>query len=218
VQKASAGDAIGTMAQTKNNRPRRFSMIREFHFADVFTLANGFCGIAAIFQAMNFVDSGERIHLYAAVGIIPLAIVFDFLDGRIARWRHKASPLGRELDSLADVISFGAAPAAIAFSIGLQSPLDQTILIYFAACSISRLARYNITADELAGTPQGKVQYFEGTPVPLNIIPLALTLFAYSHGNLYPVSFLGTQLHLVSLLFLLFGSTMISKTLHVPKP
>ena len=193
-------------------------MIRDFHFADLFTLANGFCGIAAIFQAMNFVDSGDRSYLYAAVGIIPLAIVFDFLDGRIARWRHKASPMGRELDSLADVISFGAAPAAIAYSIGLQNALDQIILIYFAACSISRLARYNITAEQLAGSPQEKVKYFEGTPVPLNIIPLILTLFAFSYGNLFPVSLLGIEFHLVSLLYLLFGSTMISKTLHVPKP
>jgi CDP-diacylglycerol--serine O-phosphatidyltransferase len=206
------------MPETKNDRPRRFSMIREFHLADFLTLANGFCGITAIFQAMNFLNTGERTHLYTAVGIIPLAIVFDFLDGRIARWRHKASPMGRELDSLADVISFGAAPAAIAFSIGLQTTLDQIILIYFAACSISRLARYNITADELAGAPQGKVKYFEGTPVPLNIIPLGLTLFAYSNGDLYPVTILGIDLHLVSLLYLIFGSTMISKTLHIPKP
>ncbi|MCI0601577.1 CDP-diacylglycerol--serine O-phosphatidyltransferase [bacterium] len=197
---------------------RRFSMIRDFHFADLFTLANGFCGVAAIFQAMSFTATGDRRELYTAVGIIPLAIVFDFLDGRIARWRHKASPMGREMDSLADVISFGAAPAAIAYAIGLQSVLDQIILIYFAACSISRLARYNITAEQLAESPQGKVKYFEGTPVPLNIIPLAITLFAFSHGDLYPVRILGMELHLISLLYLLFGSTMISKTLRIPKP
>jgi CDP-diacylglycerol---serine O-phosphatidyltransferase len=199
-------------------RPRRFSMIRDFHFADLFTLANGFCGIAAIFQAMTFVATSDRSHLYASVGLIPLAIVFDFLDGRIARWRHKASPMGRELDSLADVISFGAAPAAIAYSTGLQTTLDQTMLIYFAACSISRLARYNITAEQLAGTPQGKVKYFEGTPVPLNIIPLTITLFAFTHGDLYPVRVFGLDFHLISLLYLIFGSTMISKTLHIPKP
>jgi CDP-diacylglycerol---serine O-phosphatidyltransferase len=182
-------------------------------------LANGFCGIAAIFQAMNFVATEDRRHLYLAVAIIPLAIVLDFLDGRVARWRHKASPMGRELDSLADVISFGAAPAAIAYSIGLQTFLDQVILIYFAACSISRLARYNITAEELSGGfPQSKVKYFEGTPVPLNIVPLGITLFAFSYGNLFPVQLLGLELHLVSLLYLLFGSTMISKTLHIPKP
>jgi CDP-diacylglycerol--serine O-phosphatidyltransferase len=167
---------------------------------------------------MTFVATGDRRHLYTAVGIIPLAIVFDFLDGRVARWRHKASPMGRELDSLADVISFGAAPAAIAYSIGLQTTLDQIILIYFAACGISRLARYNITAEQLADTPQGKVKYFEGTPVPLNVIPLGLALFAFTHGNLYPARLFGMEMHLVSLLFLLFGSTMISKTLRIPKP
>jgi CDP-diacylglycerol--serine O-phosphatidyltransferase len=200
------------------DRPRRFSMIRDFHFADLFTLANGFCGITAIFQALNFVGTGDRSHLYVAVGMIPLAIVFDFLDGRVARWRHRASPMGRELDSLADVISFGAAPAAIAYSLGLQTRIDQFILIYFASCAISRLARYNITAEQLSDTPQGKVKYFEGTPVPLNIIPLGLTLFAFTNGNLYPVEISGIEFHLMSLLYLLFGSTMISKTLHIPKP
>jgi CDP-diacylglycerol--serine O-phosphatidyltransferase len=52
---------------------------------------------------------------------VPVAQVFDVLDGRIARWRHAASPMGRELDSLADVISFGVAPAAIAFAAGVNS-------------------------------------------------------------------------------------------------
>jgi CDP-diacylglycerol--serine O-phosphatidyltransferase len=193
-------------------------MIRDFHFADLFTLANGFCGIAAIFQAMNFVDTGDRFYLYTAVAIVPLAIALDFLDGRVARWRHKSSPMGRELDSLADVISFGAAPAAIAYSIGLRTALDQIILIYFAACAISRLARFNITAESLSDTPEGKVKFFEGTPVPLNIIPLAISLFAFTAGKLFPVRIFGAELHLISLLYFLFGSTMISKTLRIPKP
>ena len=193
-------------------------MIRDFHMADLFTLANGFCGVAAIFHAMNFIAQAEISRLYIAVGLIPLAIVFDFLDGRIARWRHSASPMGRELDSLADVISFGVAPAAIAYAVGLRTRIDQIILIFFAACSISRLARYNITADELAGSPQGKVKFFEGTPVPLNIIPLTLTIVAYFAGELVYTEFWHLRFHLISVLYLIFGSTMISKTLHIPKP
>src|SRR5262250_2976377 len=116
---------------------RHFSMIRSFHLADLFTIANGFCGVAAIFEAMRFLAGQDRWHIYAAAALIPLALVFDVLDGRIARWRHAASPMGRELDSLADVISFGVAPASIAFAAGLTSVLDQLVLMYFVGCGLS---------------------------------------------------------------------------------
>ena len=192
-------------------------MIRSFHLADLFTIANGCCGIAAIFHAIRFVESGNPIQLWVATLLVPLAMVFDVLDGRIARWRHKASTLGRELDSLADVISFGAAPAAIAYAAGLRSALDQTMLMYFAVCGLSRLARYNITAEDLADNT-GKVQYFEGTPIPTSIVPLALLLGASHYDLLWPVQMFGWPLHLASLLFVLSGSLMISKTLRIPKP
>src|SRR5262245_2036355 len=98
-------------------RPRKhFSMIRSFHLADLFTIANGCCGIGAVFHAMRFVATGNARQIVVAALLVPLAIIFDVFDGRIARWRHAASPLGREMDSLADVISFGVAPAAIAFA------------------------------------------------------------------------------------------------------
>ena len=196
---------------------RHFSMIREFHLADLFTIANGFCGVAALFQAMTFLANRERGRLDVAAALVLAALLFDVLDGRVARWRHMASPLGRELDSLADVISFGVAPAGIAFAAGLQSALDQLILMYFVACGLSRLARYNVTAEVLAAET-GKVRYFEGTPIPTSIVPLALLLLAFHRQALFPVAVGGLELHLVSLLFLLSGSLMISKTLKVPKP
>ena len=68
-------------------------MIRNFHLADFFTIANGFCGMAAVFEAMKFLATNDRRHLYLAALLIPLALVFDVLDGRIARWRHKSSPM-----------------------------------------------------------------------------------------------------------------------------
>ena len=148
--------------------------------------------------------------------LIPLAFIFDVLDGRIARWRHAASPMGREMDSLADVISFGVAPAGIAFAAGLNSRLDQLILMYFVGCGLSRLARFNITADELA-TETGKVHHFEGTPIPTSIVPLGLVMLAFYLGALYPIRVLGAELHLPVLLFFLSGSLMISKTLKIPK-
>jgi CDP-diacylglycerol---serine O-phosphatidyltransferase len=196
---------------------KHFSMIRNFQLADLFTIANGFCGMAAVFEAMTFLTTGEHRHIYAAALLIPLALVFDVLDGRIARRRHEASPMGRELDSLADVISFGVAPASIAFAAGLNSVLDRIILVYFVGCGLSRLARYNITAESLAGQT-GKVRYFEGTPIPTSVIPLFLVMLAFQHGNLYPIRVLGLQVHLITLLFLVSGSLMISKTLKIPKP
>lgn len=196
---------------------RHFSMIRNFHLADLFTISNGFCGVWAIFEAMKYLRSGEVGHVYKAALLIPLALVFDVFDGRVARWRHQASPMGRELDSLADAVSFGVAPAAIAFAVGLDSVLDQIILIYFASCGISRLARYNITAEQMAGQT-GKVEYFEGTPIPTSVFVLGLLMLAYFYGTFWPVSVFGARLDLVALIFLLSGSLMISKTLRIPKP
>ena len=198
--------------------PRRhFSMIRGFHVADFFTLLNGFCGIAAIFQAMEFLATSDRRRLYVAALLIPIALVFDVLDGRIARWRHSAGPMGRELDSLADVISFGVAPAAIVFAAGANTLLDQLVLLYFALCGLSRLARYNVTAEQMAAET-GKVTYFEGTPIPTSIVPLGLVMLAFARGTLFPIDLGGVRFHLASLLFLISGSLMISKTLRIPKP
>ena len=149
--------------------PRHFSMIRDFHLADGFTLGNGACGTAALFFAMDHVRASSAGKVYAAGAFIVLALVFDVLDGRIARWRHSASPLGRELDSLADVISFGVAPAGLAFSVGLTGLWDSLVLLYFVACGISRLARYNVTAAKLSG-PSGKVTHFEGLPIPTSLL------------------------------------------------
>ena len=202
------------MAQTQR---KHFSMIRGFHLADLLTIANGCCGIAAVFHAMRFLERQDPRQIYFAALLIPVAIVFDVLDGRIARWRHTHSPMGRELDSLADLISFGVAPAAIAFAVGLNTIVDQMVLMYFAVCGLSRLARYNITAEALA-TSSGAVRYFEGTPIPSSVLPLALLMLAFRSGTLFPMQVLGVQLHLVGLLFLVSGSLMISKTIRIPKP
>jgi CDP-diacylglycerol--serine O-phosphatidyltransferase len=192
-------------------------MIRSFHLADLFTIANGLCGMAALFQAMRFIGTEERLHLYAAALLVPLAGLFDLLDGRVARWRQRASPMGRELDSLADLISFGVAPAGIAFAAGADSGFDQGILMYFVGCGLSRLARYNVTAEAL-GSETGKVRHFEGTPIPTSIVPLGFLMWAFHQGTLYPAEWLGVDFHLVTLLFFLSGSLMISKTLKIPKP
>ena len=149
--------------------------------------------------------------------MIPVALIVDVLDGRIARGRHAASALGRELDSLADVVSFGVAPASIAFAAGVNTVLDQMILLFFVGCGVSRLARYNVTAESLSAQT-GRVEYFEGTPIPTSVVPLGLLMLAFYGGSLYRVSLLGVEWHAVALLFLVSGSLMISKTLRIPKP
>src|SRR4030095_16758556 len=97
---------------------RHFSMSRDFHFADLLTLANGACGTAAILLAMDYMREGSSAKLYAGGTFVVLALAFDAAGGRGARWRHRTSAMGRELDSLADVISFGVAPAALGFAAG----------------------------------------------------------------------------------------------------
>ena len=202
---------------------RHFSMIRDFHLADVLTLANGACGTAAIFFAMDHVREGSTAKLYAGGGFVVLALIFDVADGRVARWRHRASAMGRELDSLADIISFGVAPAALGFSIGLTGLFDALALLYFVCCGISRLARYNITAEAMSAEA-GKVTYFEGTPIPTSVllvfVLMALTWLGRIGGDLPGgiMSIFGYDFHPLSLMYLLSGSLMISKTLHIPKP
>jgi CDP-diacylglycerol--serine O-phosphatidyltransferase len=197
--------------------PTHFSMIRSFHLADLFTIANAFCGVSAIFEAMTFLSTHDARHLYLAAALIPAALVFDVLDGRVARGRHAASAMGRELDSLADVVSFGVAPAAIVFAAGLNTCLDQVILLFFAGCGVSRLARYNVTAERLSART-GAVDYFEGTPIPTSIVPLGISMLAFYSGHLYRVTLLGVEWHGIALLFLASGALMISKTLRIPKP
>lgn len=149
--------------------PKHFSMIRGFHLADLFTLANAACGAAAVFLTLLYVASGSRAHFLAAAAMAPAAFAFDWADGNIARWRHTQSALGRELDSLADVISFGMAPAALGFAAGLDGGWDWVALIYFVCCGVSRLARFNVTAEALS-EGKDKVAYFEGTPIPTSVV------------------------------------------------
>jgi CDP-diacylglycerol--serine O-phosphatidyltransferase len=208
---------------TDRRRVRHFSMIRDFHLADFFTLANGACGTAAIFLAMDHMREARVDKVYVAGLLVLSALACDFLDGRIARWRHDASPLGRELDSLADVISFGVAPACLAYAVGIRGVWDMFLLLYFVACGISRLARYNITAEALAAA-HDRVTSFEGTPIPTSILLVGLLVLLTWLGRIGPALPFGALrlgpflLHPLVLVFALSGSLMISKTLRVPKP
>jgi CDP-diacylglycerol---serine O-phosphatidyltransferase len=160
-----------------------FSMIREFHLADWFTLANAVCGTGALFSMLTYIQTSDVRHVYFACGLVFAALAFDVLDGRIARWRQKTSGLGRELDSLADVISFGVVPAVIGYGCGMQGLYDRIVLTCFFACGVSRLARYNVTAETLSGEG-GKVKFFEGTPIPTSLLLVMLMCGAASQSAL----------------------------------
>jgi CDP-diacylglycerol--serine O-phosphatidyltransferase len=202
------------MKNIKQHKP--FAMIREFQLADWFTLANAFCGTGALFSMLSYIQTSDVRHVYFACGLVLAALVFDVLDGRIARWRQKNSIMGRELDSLADVISFGVAPAVIAYGCGMQGLYDRIILTCFVACGVSRLARYNVTADELS-EGGSKVKYFEGTPIPTSVLLVLALCLAASQGALREslwfghILFFGFTLHPFVLLFALSGSLMISR-------
>ena len=201
---------------------RHFSMIRGFHLADFFTLANAACGMASVLFAILYAESGEMAHFFVAVAMAPAALAFDVLDGRVARARHTHSALGRELDSLADIISFGVGPAALGFVGGLSGGWDAAALVYFVCCGVSRLARYNITAESLSAGAD-KVAYFEGTPIPTSVLLTAILAFAAWQGRIGEEMYGGVwtlgpwQLHPLALLFVLSGTLMISKTLRIPK-
>ncbi|MDD5107011.1 MAG: CDP-diacylglycerol--serine O-phosphatidyltransferase [Desulfuromonadaceae bacterium] len=191
-------------------------MIREFYLADWFTLANAICGTGAIFSILTYLQTSDVTHVYFACGLVFAALIFDVLDGRIARWRQTSSLMGRELDSLADVISFGVAPAVIAYGCGMQGLYDRIILTCFVACGVSRLARYNVTAESLSGK-EGKVSYFEGTPIPSSLLLVLVLFWAARQGALHEylwfghVTIAGFTLHPIVLLFAASGSLMISR-------
>src|SRR5215467_15348996 len=122
----------------------------------LFTMGNMFCGYACIVYAM-------RGDFETAALFIGIAIVLDMLDGRIARLTGTASDFGVELDSLADVISFGVAPAILSFAWGLL-PLGRLGWLagfLFVTAAAMRLARFNLQAN--AG---GDKRYFVGMPSP----------------------------------------------------
>jgi len=202
-------------------RPKPFSLIRSFVAADFLTLGNAACGSGAVLAAMQHLVTREAGWLVTAMALLPVALVLDFADGRVARWRRKSSLLGADLDSLADVISFGLAPAAIGFAVGLRGEFDVVVLLYFVACGISRLARFNVTASALADE-SGKVKYFEGTPIPTSVFIVVLLGVLWHLGRLGDAMWLGVwslsgwELHPLTLIYAASGSAMVS-TIRIPK-
>jgi CDP-diacylglycerol---serine O-phosphatidyltransferase len=204
---------------------RHMTMLRSYTAADAFTIGNASCGTIAVFLCLEYVGTHRQALLWVALCLLPLALVLDLLDGYVARLdRSRQSTLGADLDSLADVISFGVAPAVIGYAIGLRGGWDMLCLTYFVVCGVSRLARFNVTAEELADASTGKVKYFEGTPIPTSVLLVGLLALALALGRIHEAMWMGAVrigpawLHPLALLYVASGSAMISATLRIPKP
>ena len=198
-------------------------MLRSYTPADVLTIGNASCGTIAIFLCLDYVATGSARYLWVAFILLPLALVCDFFDGYVARThKNRQSTLGGDLDSLADVISFGVGPAVLGFTLGLRGGWDMVCLTYFVVCGVSRLARFNVTAAALSDAATGKVKYFEGTPIPTTIVIVGLLALAFQLGRIDGDLWFGSYriasatLHPIALLYVASGSAMIS-TIRIPK-
>ncbi|SPO30670.1 related to CHO1 - CDP-diacylglycerol serine O-phosphatidyltransferase [Ustilago trichophora] len=147
-----------------------FSLVRNFHLADAFTLMNAFCGAQSLFASARYLITSDPKHAWLALWFPLFGAIFDLLDGKVARWRKSSSMLGQELDSLADSLSFGAAPAFAAYALGLRGGLDSFILTLFVCAGVARLARFNVTAASIPHDSTGKARYFEGLPIPSSLV------------------------------------------------
>ena len=165
--------AKGLSLFRRRAKPRPPRQLRRgvYLLPSMFTVGNMFCGYACVVYAMR----GE----YAtAAPFLGVAVVLDMLDGRIARLTGASTPFGLEFDSLADVVSFGLAPAILVFSWGLEplGRLGWTAGFIYVTAAAMRLARFNIQS---AGADK---RYFVGLPTPAAAGVLASTVFAYPGG------------------------------------
>ena len=166
------------------------------------TLASVFCGLSSIYQSMT-AHSSEQIVL--AAWLIVVAMLCDLFDGRLARIADAQSDFGVQLDSLADGVSFGVAPAMLLFSWGLE-PLGMGgmfIAFIFAGCALMRLARFNVMSTDSGG----KTKYFTGLPTPLAAGAVVSVVLA--HVNVTGKMATGAYWN-AAVMTMLFGGLMVS--------
>ena len=203
---------------------------------------NGVCGTFSIFSSARYLILSSNLpapaspvavrSLYPAHLLPALGFGFDALDGKVARWMGGGSMLGQEMDSLADLISFGVAPATLAFTIGLRTPLDCLALLLFVAAGLARLARFNATVALIPSDASGKNKYFEGLPIPSSLFLTSMMAYWVKQGwytmgkrgggdvpfgiwRLWGEKGGSGELHLAAAMFALWGAMMVSKTMKV---
>ena len=161
------------------------NMLSLMKIADIFTVGNLCCGVLSIFLAMDGLFDLSALLLF-------LAVVFDVLDGKIAGLMNQKNLFGKQLDSMSDLVSFGVAPALLFYSLSSPGILGIIVALFFVACGMLRLARYNIS--EEAG--------FEGVPITVNgvLFPLLFLLFSSfpESLNYWPIIFLIQSVLMIS--------------------
>ena len=161
------------------------NMLSLMKIADIFTVGNLCCGVLSIFLAMDGLFDLSALLLF-------LAVVFDVLDGKIAGLMNQKNLFGKQLDSMSDLVSFGVAPALLFYSLSSPGILGIIVALFFVACGMLRLARYNIS--EEAG--------FEGVPITVNgvLFPLLFLLFSSFPDSLnyWPIIFLIQSVLMIS--------------------
>jgi CDP-diacylglycerol--serine O-phosphatidyltransferase len=153
--------------------PHDDGQLKIYFLPNLLTAANLFCGFVALTKIVDTdredLESGDFTRIYWALGFILLACIFDLFDGRVARMGGRESPFGREFDSLADLISFGVAPAFLVHRVVLKDisinhpEIGWFIASIYLICGAFRLARFNCLAS-MSGTGGGKE--FLGFPIP----------------------------------------------------
>jgi CDP-diacylglycerol--serine O-phosphatidyltransferase len=151
-----------------------------FILPNLFTLSSIFCGFYAIVLSGQ---SPSQDDLYRASLLIIFAMFFDMIDGRVARMTRTQSAFGMEIDSLADVVSFGAAPALLVYVWSLSALGMFGVVVSFAylACGAIRLARFNVLSTDTTGRPKKPSKYILGLPIP-GAAGILVSLVAANHA------------------------------------
>lgn len=155
-------------------------IIKEMKLADVVTTMNLVCGVISIFLSIS-----QRF-MWAAIFML-ISVLSDFLDGKVARYFKVNNEFGKQLDSLADVVSFGVTPAVFAYSMGYNDIASTVVLMFFVICGLLRLARFNVM----------NVKYFIGMPITMN-------------GIIFPIAYFAGMGNVMILIYLVAGFLMIS--------
>lgn len=151
----------------RRGRRRKLDLRKTlFVLPNAITLASVFCGFNAIRVAAS--QGANEQEFYRAAVLLIFAMLFDLMDGRVARLTKTQSAFGLQMDSLADVISFGVAPALLVYQWVLNRlPVAGLLTAFmFVACAAIRLARFNVLASNESGTPLKPSKYIVGLPTP----------------------------------------------------
>ncbi len=191
----------------EERRDRRQRAMRRSKFAlpSIITLISVLCGFSSVVMSMNAAGAQPQWHFTWAAMLLVLAGVFDGLDGRIARATNTATEFGIQLDSLADVVSFGMAPAILAyrygfFQLGMADPQLRAVgwaaSFFFIACGALRLARFNVQVGEVDS------RFFVGMPIPAGAACIASVILVWpqSPQTAFYAYLFAAELFLVGLL------------------